>query len=87
MGSGSSKKENTYFCHLLTHQNSFKSELVEEDCSNYVKIKKILFYLHLVSFKTSDKSSKHNFVLGLKFRLLLKHSGYVIGHEMQDKQG
>jgi len=47
----------------------------------------MLFYLHLASFKTSDKSSKQNFVLGLKFRLLLKHSGYVIGHEMQDKQG
>jgi len=44
LGSGSSKKENAYFCHLLTHQNSFKSELVEEDyVLTMLKLRKCYF--------------------------------------------
>lgn len=67
----------------FTHSSEFFQIRVSGGrlCSNYVKIKKILFYLHLA------KLANNNFVLGLKFRLLLKHSGYVIGHEMRDKQG
>jgi len=38
------EKENTYFCHLLTHQNSFKSELVEEDyVLTMLKLRKFYF--------------------------------------------